>query len=308
MSSEWVFVKSHELATDQTDPENGWLGEKPLSFLAQSESLSFSNTLFDIPYLSPMSRIYFASDFHLGLDLAQSSKDRERMIVGWLEEIASDAREIFLVGDLFDFWFEYRSVIPRGFTRFIGMLARLKDQGVAVHIFTGNHDMWMFNYFEKELGIPIYRNPIIREFDGKKFYIGHGDGLGPGDHGYKMLKRIFSSKICQWLFARLHPNLAFGLAKFWSARSRAKANKTDAFRGKDHEWLVSYANELSATLDVDYFVFGHRHLPIRCLLDNGFSQYINLGDWMTHRSYAVFDGKSLTLEFYKNSDGAVIQL
>ncbi len=255
-----------------------------------------------------MSNIYFASDFHLGLDLAQSSQERERMIVDWLEEIATDASEVYLVGDLFDFWFEYRSVVPRGFARFIGALARLRDRGIAVHIFTGNHDMWMFSYFEEELDIPIYREPILKTLSGKKFLIGHGDGLGPGDYGYKFIKRVFASRICQWLFARLHPNLAFRVAQFWSVKSREKAERADRFQGKESEWLITYANSVLAQEHIDFFIFGHRHLPIDCALQNSGSRYINLGDWMTHRSFARFDGEELTLDFYKNEHASIIRL
>jgi len=255
-----------------------------------------------------MSKIYFASDFHLGLELNQSSAERERLIVDWLSDIKKDASEVYLVGDLFDFWFEYQSVVPRGFVRFIGKLAELRDQGIELHIFTGNHDMWMFSYFEDELDIPVHRNPIRRTFGGKSFLIGHGDGLGPGDYGYKFIKRVFASRICQWSFARLHPNFAFWLARFWSRRSRQKADRNDAFQGKENEWLATYANEMIDTESIHYFVFGHRHLPIDCRLKNGSSRYINLGDWMTYRSYAVFDGNDLKLHFYKNEESQVIFL
>jgi UDP-2,3-diacylglucosamine hydrolase len=212
------------------------------------------------------------------------------------------------VGDLFDFWFEYKAVIPKGFSRLIGKLGNLQDQGVRISIFTGNHDMWMFDYFEKELGIPIYRAPIRRTFSGKSFLIGHGDGLGPGDRGYKLIKRVFASPYSQWLFARLHPNFAFSLASFWSRQSRAKARTKDQFISKDREWLVSYANDVLQTERIDYFIFGHRHLPIDCLLDNGHSRYINLGDWMVHNSFASFDGVKLELQFFENEDGEVISL
>ncbi len=168
--------------------------------------------------------------------------------------------------------------------------------------------MWMFSYFEEELDITIYREPLRRTISGKKFLIGHGDGLGPGDYGYKFIKRVFASPISQWLFARLHPNFAFWLAKFWSGRSRNKAGRKDAFQDKQSEWLATYANDLIKTEDIDYFVFGHRHLPIDCRLDNEVSRYINLGDWMTYRSYAVFDGNDLKLDFYKNEESNTIFL
>ncbi len=255
-----------------------------------------------------MAKIYFASDFHLGLDARLTSDEREAQVVRWLLEVGQDAAEIYLVGDLFDFWFEYRTVVPRGHVRLLGTLAMLRDRGVEISAFTGNHDMWLFSYFEEELGIPVFRAPIRRKWNGKSFLIGHGDGLGPGDHGYKLIKAVFASKICQWLFARLHPNFAFRIARFWSAKSRAQAQVKDDFKGKDQEWLVQYANDYVQTDPVDYFIFGHRHLPIDCLLDNGSSRYVNLGDWLHHNSYAVFDGSDLVLKFFEHEDGKVLHL
>jgi len=165
-------------------------------------------------------KIYFASDFHLGVDAKYTSKEREKQIVRWLEEIKHDALEIYLVGDVFDYWFEYGTVVPKGYTRLFGKLIELRDLNIPIYFFIGNHDMWMFNYFEEELDIPIYRQPITKKLLGKTFFIGHGDGLGPGDHGYKFLKKFFASPLCQWLFARLHPNFALGLMRFWSGKSR----------------------------------------------------------------------------------------
>jgi len=154
-----------------------------------------------------MKKVYFASDFHLGIDARLSSREREKQLVRWLEQIRKDAYSIYLVGDVFDFWFEYKTVVPKGYVRLLGKLAELRDEGIPIYFFTGNHDMWMFSYFEEELGIPIYREPIVREIMGKTFFIGHGDGLGPGDHGYKFIKRVFANPVCQWLFERLHPKI-----------------------------------------------------------------------------------------------------
>ena len=164
-------------------------------------------------------KTYFASDFHLGINARLSSLDRERQICRWLDLVSQDAEAIYLVGDVFDYWFEYKSVIPKGFSRILGKLAEVRDKNIPIYFFTGNHDMWMFRYFEDELGIPIYRQPIIREIHGKTFFIGHGDGLGPGDYGYKMIKKIFANKTCQWLFARLHPNFGLWLMNFFSGKS-----------------------------------------------------------------------------------------
>ncbi len=246
-------------------------------------------------------RVYFASDFHLGIDARLTSKERERQIVRWLDKAARDAAEIYLAGDIFDFWFEYKTVIPRGYARLLGKLAELRDEGLPLYFFTGNHDMWMFRYFEEEMGIPIYREPIIREFNGKTFFIGHGDGLGPGDHGYKILKKAFANRFCQWLFARFHPNFGVGMANYWSGKSRTLNPEPPEFLGPEKEWLIIFANEmLDLHPHIDYFIFGHRHLPIDYSLKNKSSRYINLGEWLTFNSYAVFDGEDVQLHFFEN--------
>ena len=250
-------------------------------------------------------KTYFASDFHLGVEGRLSSRARERQIVRWLESIRHDAAAIYLVGDVFDFWFGYKHVVPKGYVRLLGKLAELRDAGIPIYYFTGNHDMWMFRYLETELDIPIYRAPITRRIGNRVFHIGHGDGLGPGDHGYKFIKKVFNNPLCQWAFARLHPNFGIGLANYWSRRSREGQTEAARFLGADREWLISYANERLATEAIDFFVFGHRHLPIDYTLNNGRSRYINLGDWVDFNSYAVFDGNDLRIEFYERPDGKV---
>lgn len=246
--------------------------------------------------LAPGKKIYFASDFHLGVPDKASSIERERRVVRWLDEVAIDAQEIFLLGDVFDFWFEYKAVVPKGYIRLLGKLAELSDKGIKLHYFTGNHDMWVFGYFTEELNIPIYRGPIEREINGQHFYIAHGDGLGPGDHGYKFIKKVFASKISQWLFARLHPNFAFGLANFWSKKSRvANGPKDEKFLGEEKEWLVIHSKEVLQKKHYDYFIYGHRHLPLDIRVGEK-SRYINLGEWVNHNSYAEFDGKELFLK------------
>lgn len=242
-------------------------------------------------------KIYFASDFHLGTPTHAQSREREDRIVRWLTSIQHDAEAIYLLGDIFDFWFEYRSVIPKGFIRLQGKLAEISDQGTPIFLFTGNHDMWMFDYFRQELGVEIYREPVIRELHGKTFYIGHGDGLGPGDRRYKFLKRFFNSPVCQWLFARIHPNLGFGIAQRWSRKSRAANDQKEVFLGAEKEWLVIYAREMLKHTPIDYFIFGHRHLPLDIELAPGV-RYVNTGDWLHYNSYAVFDGNELTLEYF----------
>ncbi|MFM6976277.1 MAG: UDP-2,3-diacylglucosamine diphosphatase, partial [Sphingobacteriaceae bacterium] len=202
--------------------------------------------------------------------------------------------EIYLMGDIFDFWFEYATVIPKGFIRLQGKLAELTDLGIKVVFFRGNHDMWMFDYFTKELGIEIISDELVLERGGKKFFLHHGDGLGPGDAKYKLLKKFFRSRLCQWLFARLHPNLGMGIAQYWSKRSRIANSSEEVFVSEDREWLVQYAKEVLQTQHFDYFIFGHRHLPLDIRLSDN-SRYVNLGEWIHFSSYAVFDGVDLKL-------------
>ncbi|WP_417600530.1 UDP-2,3-diacylglucosamine diphosphatase [Owenweeksia hongkongensis] len=243
-------------------------------------------------------KIYFASDLHLGAPNYEESLKRERHFVKWLEEIRHDAAEIFIVGDLFDFWFEYKKAVPRGFVRVLGKLAEIVDSGIPVHMFTGNHDMWIFDYLPQEIGVTLYRKPIEREWDGKKFLIGHGDGLGPGDHGYKLIKKVFSNPFLQWSFARLHPNFGIGLADYFSKKSRAKTGDDDAvFLGEENEWLVIYCKEVLKKEHFDYFIFGHRHLPLNIELKPD-SHYINLGDWIRYFTYGEFDGETMELKDY----------
>ncbi len=242
-------------------------------------------------------KTYFASDFHLGTDGATSSSERERLIVKWIDEFAHDMQALYLVGDVWDYWFEYGQVIPKGYSRLLGCLGRLKDEGIPVYYFTGNHDMWMFSYLTDEFDIPIYRSPVIHEIAGKKFYIGHGDGLGPGDNGYKFIKKVFAHPVSRWVFARIHPNTGLRIMKFWSGRSRKHTHEAK-FLGPEKEWLVQHALTILKNEHIDYFVFGHRHLPIDFNLGVNGSRYINLGDWLIYNTFAVFDGEKLSLETY----------
>ena len=247
-----------------------------------------------------MGKIYFASDFHLGVPTREESLEREKTIVRWLDMISEDAEELYLVGDVFDFWFEYSKVVPKGFVRILGKLAELRDSGLPIYFFIGNHDMWMFNYFEEEFNIPTYRKPIVKEIKGKKFMIGHGDGLGPSDKGYKRIKKIFANPFFQWCFARLHPNFGIRLAKYWSGRSRESNNrKLEKYEGKENEWLYAYSNKKLDEQHIDYFIFGHRHLPLEMTLKNNESKYFNLGEWMRFNSYAEYDGENLDLKFFE---------
>src|SRR4051812_40130846 len=250
--------------------------------------------------IPPDKKVYFLSDFHLGAPDYATSLEREKKIVRFLDVARRDAAVVFIVGDLFDFWYEYRTVAPKGYVRILGKMAELTDSGIPVHFFVGNHDMWMKGYFEKELNIPVYFEPKEFVFNDKKFLIGHGDGLGPGDHGYKFIKKIFRNPVCQWLFGILPPAVGVGIANYFSRSSRAVTGETDAtFLGEDKEWLIMYCREVLQKQHYDYFIFGHRHLPIDFVLA-GNSRYINLGDWIKYDSYAVFDSNGLALKYYKS--------
>lgn len=242
-------------------------------------------------------KIYFASDFHLGAPNASESFEREVRICSWLDSIEEDCEQLFLMGDIFDFWFEYKHVVPKGYIRLLGRLAKFTDKGIPVYLFTGNHDMWAFDYLEKEIGIQIHRKPIDIELKGKKFHLGHGDGLGPGDYKYKVLKKVFENKLCQKLFGIIHPFFGIGLADFLSKRSRAKTGHTDeVFLGEEKEWLIQYCKEKNKSNPVDFYVFGHRHLPIHHKIDNAI--YMNIGDWIKYNSFAEFDGEQLKLNYF----------
>lgn len=247
--------------------------------------------------------IYFASDFHLGVPDHDSSLEREKMLVKWLDQIKPSTAELYLMGDIFDFWFEYHTVVPKGYVRLLGKLAEFTDAGIPVHVFRGNHDVWAFDYLNKEVGIELYRKPIIRTFNKKVFYLAHGDGLGPGDRGYKILKKVFEMRLNQFLFKWLHPDLGTRTGLFFSKRSRI-ANMA---RDKDASFEVNIEKEmiykysidmLKKNNTIDFFVFGHRHVPIDHAI-NSKTRLIILGDWVTNFSYAVFDGKIMEIKFFK---------
>jgi len=245
--------------------------------------------------IPPGKKIYFLSDFHLGAPDYAASLRREKNIVRFLEEAKKDAAAFLIVGDLFDFWFEYRKVVAKGYVRILGKLAEISDSGIPIHFFVGNHDMWMRGYFEEEMNIPVYFEPKTFEWNGKKFLVGHGDGLGPGDYGYKFIKKVFRNKFCRWLFGILPPSAGVGLANYLSRRSRAVTGQIEEqFLGEEKEWLIDYCKEILKKEYFDYLIFGHRHLPIDFTLTKG-SRYINLGDWIRYCSYAVFDGNDLVL-------------
>ncbi|HSJ69785.1 MAG TPA: UDP-2,3-diacylglucosamine diphosphatase [Anditalea sp.] len=244
-------------------------------------------------------KIFFASDFHLGAPDVATSKKREEKIIRWLDSIKDDAAAIFLVGDIFDFWFEYDKVIPKGFIRFLGKIASLRDRGIPIVFFTGNHDLWMNDYFTEELDIPVYPHPLQIEINRKKFLVGHGDGLGPGDKKYKVLKSIFTNKTCQWLFKWIHPDIGIRIAQKWSGNSRiTNQNKQeDFFKGED-EWLWQYCKHVEQQMHFDYYIFGHRHLPLELPVGKN-SHYINLGEWVSQYTYGVYNGDTFELKNFK---------
>ena len=251
--------------------------------------------------------IYFLSDFHLGVPTPQESFEREKLIVQFLNTIKDKAAEIFIVGDMFDFWYEYKYVVPRGYTRLLGKLAELSDAGIKLHFFVGNHDMWMTDYFQQELNMAVYHEPHDFKWNGKTFLVGHGDGLGPGDKGYKRLKKIFRNPLCQWAFGILPPRVGMGLANYFSRRSRAKtATIEETFLGEDREWLILYCKKVLEKKHYDFFIFGHRHLPIDYRLNEN-SRYINLGEWMNFFTYAVFDGQCLELRSYRQQEHKIVK-
>ena len=244
-------------------------------------------------------KIYFASDFHLGAPDREKSIEREKKIVRWLDSIEQDAHVLYLIGDLFDFWFEYKHAVPKGGVRLQGKLAQLSDSGLPIVIFSGNHDMWMRNYFPEEFGIPVYHNPQEIEINGIKFLVGHGDGLGPGDFRYKILKKVFRNPLSNWLFGKVHPDLGIGIANAWSKTSRASNMEKDSRFLGDKEWLYAFCKEQEAHKHRDYYVFGHRHLPLNLEVTPR-SRYINLGEWLSHYTYGVFDGKEFDLKSFKD--------
>jgi len=249
--------------------------------------------------LTDNTKIYFASDQHLGIPNHADSLVREQKFTGWLDTVKQDAEAIFLLGDLFDFWFEYKTVVPKGFVRILGKLAEIVDGGTPIHFFVGNHDLWMHNYFEKELNIPVHHKPLEFTSNRKTFLIGHGDGLGPNDKGYKRMKKVFTNPLSKWFYRWLHPDIGMRLGNYLSTKNKMISGDEDAkFLGEDNEWLVQYCKRKLENKHYDYFLFGHRHLPMTIELNNK-STYINTGDWITHFTYAVFDGEKTELKSFK---------
>lgn len=238
-------------------------------------------------------KIYFASDFHLGLPAGSPPLEREKKIVSWLNSIVHDAKEIYLLGDIFDFWWEYKLVIPRGFTRFLGTISSITDSGIPVYFFTGNHDLWAGNYLSEECGMIIHKSPLTKIFNGKKFHLAHGEGLGTTNGGYKILLSIFRNKPLQVMYSALHPSIGMGIGHKWSLNSRLGKGITKEFLGDEKEDLIRYAREIISEESIDYFIFGHRHLAMKYQLKNG-CEVVFLGDWIKNGSFAEWDGRDLS--------------
>ncbi len=243
-------------------------------------------------------KVYFASDAHLGSKMHADSVETERKLCRWLDFARQDAQTIYLLGDIFDFWFEYKTVVPRGFTRLLGKLSEITDSGVKVHFFIGNHDIWLTDYLQNECGLSSHREPFVTEISGKKFFIAHGDGLADKSISFRLLRRVFHSKFLRFLLAGVHPRWTVALAHAWSNKSRENGGVQD-FLGEDKEYLIQFAKqEIARTPDIDYFVFGHRHILLDFPL-NGKSRVINIGDWIQYFSYGVFDGSEMKLERFR---------
>lgn len=255
--------------------------------------------------MNSQKKIYFISDIHLGTPNYEKSLEREKTLVKFLDSIFHETEQLFLVGDIFDFWFDYKTVVPAGHIRLLGKLAQFADAGIPIHYFKGNHDMWLSGYFERELNATIHSDNFEFSHSNKKFFVGHGDGKGPQDFGYKRLKKVFRNPLSQWLFRWLHPDIGMAIAQTWSKRSRyATGEKLEKFSGTENEWLVHYARKKQQKNPVDFYIFGHRHLPLDIQIDEK-TIYINLGDWLHYQSYAVFDGEKLELRYFEKEPPAL---
>ena len=243
-------------------------------------------------------KIYFSSDNHLGAPTKEESFPREKKFVKWLDEVKEDAAAIFLLGDVFDFWFEYKTVVPKGFVRTLGKLAEISDSGIPIYFFVGNHDLWMNDYFEKELNIPTYHDSKEFIFNNKTFLIGHGDGKGPNDNGYKRMKKVFTNPFLKWIYRWLHPDIGMRIAHYLSVKNKLISGDEDnIFLGDNKEWLAAYAKRKLENKHYDYFVFAHRHLPMEIKVGEN-STYFNLGDWINHYTFGVFDGENFEIKNY----------
>ncbi|MBS0011526.1 MAG: UDP-2,3-diacylglucosamine diphosphatase [Bacteroidales bacterium] len=242
-------------------------------------------------------KIYFASDFHLGLEVGMKPLDREKHIVKWMKSVAGSASAIYLVGDIFDFWWEYKSVVPKGFTRFLGTISELTDSGIEIHFFTGNHDMWISDYLSKECGMTLHTEPLHTELMGKKFYIAHGEGLGSGDRSYKILLWLFRNRMLRKMYSFLHPRIGLAIAHRWTKKSRLAKHHTAELKDPDNESLIKHARQLIRSNKVDYFIFGHRHIALEYKLATD-STIFFLGNWFDAPAYVSWDGREAVLHMF----------
>ena len=240
-------------------------------------------------------KIYFLADAHLGAKSHSNTIDTERKLCRWLDSVKHDAHSIYLLGDIFDYWYEYKHVVPKGFTRLLGKLAEITDSGIEVHFFIGNHDLWLTDYLAKECGMILHLEPLITEIKGSKFFLAHGDGLGDESRSFKFLRRVFHSKFLRKCFSAIHPRWTIPLAHAWSGSSREGGGIT-GFLGEENEYLIRYAKgKLKEDSEINYFVFGHRHIMLNLPIAEQCS-VVMLGDWITLFSYGVFDGVKLELK------------
>lgn len=247
-------------------------------------------------------KIYFISDVHLGAPAFKNNNERELLLAKWLDNINDDVAELYLMGDIFDFWWEYKKVVPRGFTRILGRIANLTDRGIPVYFFPGNHDLWIFDYLPSELGVIVHHHPIVKKIGGKIFFLAHGDGLDAKDVGYIRLKKIFTNKNLQWWFSRLHPNFALFIAHKWSGSSRTgKLKKKEEEFNVNNDGMYKFAESFLKQESVDYFIFGHRHIMVDSRINEN-TRFVLLGDWIKNFSYGVFDGEKFELKRYKESE------
>lgn len=243
-------------------------------------------------------KIYFVSDAHLGSLAYTNDTYREKKLVAWLDAIKHDAAAIYLVGDIFDFWYEYKYVIPKGFVRLFGKIAELCDSGIPIHFFIGNHDIWTYGYLEKELGMQVHKQPLLTEVNGKRFYVAHGNGLGKNPFVVQMIEKIFHSTSVRFFYNMIHPSINMRLGLAWSKKNREKKRQQEiTFYGENKENLIVFAKEYVKHTPVDFFVFGHRHILLNFMIQKS-TQVIFLGDWIEHFSYGVFDGENFSLEIF----------
>lgn len=247
-----------------------------------------------------MKRTYFLSDAHLGAKSLDNPLEFERRLVRFLDSIKESAEAIYLLGDIIDFWFEYKTVVPRGFTRFFGKIAELTDRGIKVHWFTGNHDIWIFDYLPSEIGVTLHRTPMVTQINGKKLFLAHGDGLGDHSWGYRLMNGVFHNPLCQRLFAAIHPRWSIALAHSWSKQSRLSSGD-ERYTNEESEHLIIYAKQYLKTHHVDFFIFGHRHIMLDLMLSRA-SRILVLGDWISFFSYAVMEGDQIWLEQFEESE------